>query len=84
MATNKYTELQGLSDEELKAEIGVREDGYKKLKFDHAIKGLENPLKLREERKDIARLYGEQRRRELAAMTPEQLAKRSKIRRRRK
>ena len=84
MATKKHIELQGLSDDELVAEINVREAGYKKMKFDHAVRGLENPLKLREERRDIARLYGEQRRREIEAMTPEQLAKRSKIRRRRK
>jgi len=84
MATNKTIELQQLSDEELASELKFREDQYKKLKFDHAVRGLENPLKLRDERKDLARLHTEQRRREIKAMTPEQLAKRSKIRRRRK
>lgn len=84
MATNKTIELQQLSDEELVSEIKVREDQYNKLKFDHAIRGLENPLILREERKDLARLRTEQRSREIKAMTPEQLAQRSKIRRRRK
>ena len=84
MATNKYIELQGLSDEDLQNEINVREEQYNKLKFDHAVRGLENPLKLREERKDLARLYTEKRAREIKAMTPEQLAKRSKIVRRRR
>ena len=84
MATKKYIELQGYSDEELVNEIRVTEEDYKKLKFDHAIRGLENPLELKTVRRDIARLYTEQRRREVAAMTPEQLAKRSNIRRRRK
>ena len=84
MATNKYIELQQMTDEDLQNEITVTQDQLKKLKFDHAIRGLENPLLLREIRRDIARLYSEQRRRELKEMTPEQLDKRSKIRRRRK
>ena len=84
MASNKFIELQQLSDEELSNEIKVREEEYKKLKFDHAIRGLENPLRLKEERKDLARLQTEKRSREIKAMTPEQLAKRSNIRRRRK
>ena len=84
MATTKYIELQQYTDEDLQNEIKVTEDQYKKLKFDHAIRGLENPLLLKEVRRDIARLYTEQRAREIKAMTPEQLAKRSKIRRRRK
>ncbi len=84
MATTKYIELQQYTDEDLQNEINVTEDQFKKLKFDHAIKGLENPLLLKEVKRDIARLYTEQRAREIKAMTPEQLAKRSKIIRRRK
>ena len=61
MATKKYIELQGYSDEELVNEIKVTEEDYKKLKFDHAIRGLENPLELKTVRRDIARLYTEQR-----------------------
>ena len=84
MATNKYIELQQYTDEDLQNEINVTEEQYKKLKFDHAIRGLENPLLLKAVRRDIARLYTEQRAREIKAMTPDQLAKRSNIRRRRK
>ena len=84
MATTKYIELQQYTDEDVQNEINVTEEQYKKLKFDHAIRGLENPLLLKEVRRDIARLYTEQRAREIKAMTPEQLAKRSNIRRRRK
>ena len=84
MATNKYIELQQYTDEDLQNEINVTEDQYKKLKFDHAIRGLENPLLLKEVRRDIARLYTEKRAREMKAMTPEQVAKRSNIRRRRR
>ena len=82
MATNKYIELQQYTDEDLQNEINVTEEQYKKLKFDHAIRGLENPLLLKEVRRDIARLLTEKRAREVKAMTPEQLAKRSKIRER--
>jgi len=84
MATNKFIELQQYTDEDLQNEINVTEEQYKKLKFDHAIRGLENPLLLKEVRRDIARLNTEKRGRELKVMTPEQLAKRSNILRRRR
>ena len=84
MATTKFIELQQYTDEDLQNEINVTEEQYKKLKFDHAIRGLENPLLLKEVKRDIARLYTEKRAREMKAMTPEQLAKRSKIIRRRR
>ena len=83
MASKKYLELQGYSDSELKSELTETQSSYQKLQFDHAIQGIENPLRLKEIRRDIARLLTEIRKRELAAMSPEQLAKRSKIRARR-
>lgn len=84
MATKKYQELQEINDNDLKETLTETETAYQKLTFDHAIRGLDNPLELRELRRDVARLKTEIRRREVAAMTPEQLAKRSKIRARRK
>jgi large subunit ribosomal protein L29 len=48
------------------------------------VTGLENPLTLKEVRKDIARLNTELRRRELAAMSETDLDGRSKIRDRRR
>jgi large subunit ribosomal protein L29 len=84
MATKKYLELKELSDADLANEITTTEGQYKNLKFDHAIKGLDNPMALKEVRKDIARLKSEARRRELVLMTDEQKAKRSKILARRK
>ena len=84
MATTKFIELQQYTDEDLQNEINVTEEQYKKLKFDHAIRGLENPLLLKEVKRDIARLRTEQRSRVIKTMTPEQLAKRSKIVRRRR
>lgn len=84
MATKKYLELKELSDADLASEITTTEVQYKNLKFDHAIKGLDNPMALKEVRKDIARLKSEARRREIVQMTDEQKAKRTKILARRK
>lgn len=79
MATKKTMELKELSNEDLKNELKEINNQYAKLKFDHAVKGLENPLVIREIRRDVARINTEIRRRELAEMSEEQLAKRSKI-----
>jgi large subunit ribosomal protein L29 len=52
----KVSELRQLSDEELKKkETDLREDLFK-LKFQHGIRPLENPARLRQIRKDIARV----------------------------
>ncbi len=84
MASSKFQELKGFSDEDLKAELVTTEEQYGKLKFDHAVRGLDNPLVLTEARKDIARLKTEVRRREIEAMSAEDIAMRSKIRERRR
>jgi len=84
MATKKYIELQEFSAEELQNELVETQEQLKKLKFDHAIRGLENPLLLKEVRRDVARIQTEVRRREVDAMSPEHLSRRTKIRARRK
>ena len=84
MATKKFLELQEFSDQDLQSELEETQAQYRKLKFDHATKGLENPIVLREIRRDIARLKTEMRRRELENASKEQLDKRSKIRARRR
>lgn len=84
MATKKFLELKEFSDTDLQGELEATQVQYQKLQFDHAVKGLENPLVLREVRRDIARLQTELRRRQVANMSEEQLAKRSKIRNRRR
>ena len=84
MATKKHLELQEFSDADLQAELEATESRYQKMKFDHAITGLDNPLVLREVRRDIARLNTEVRSRQLAAASKEELANRSKIRARRR
>jgi large subunit ribosomal protein L29 len=84
MASNKFIELKGFSDAELASELENIEREYHKMQFDHASKGLDNPLTLRETRRDIARVKTEMRRRELEQASPAQIEKRSKIRARRR
>ena len=84
MATKKYVELGEMSDADLQDELKQINVQFQKLSFDHTIKGLDNPVTLRNTKKDIARIMTEIRRREVGAMSPEQLANRSKIRQRRK
>lgn len=83
MAKEKFAPAE-LNDEQLGAELKSREAEYRQLKFDHAAKGIANPMELREMRRNIARIHTEVRRREMAALTPEDLASRSKIRARRR
>lgn len=63
MATKKFLELQEMSSEDLTAELIESKRQFQKLKFDHAIKGLDNPITLRGIRRDIARLKTEINRR---------------------
>ncbi len=84
MASKKFLELKEFTDEELVNELKATEAAYQSLEFDHTIKGLDNPLQLRETRRDVARLKTEARRREMEKMTAEQIAGRSKIRARRR
>ncbi len=78
MATKKFIELQDFTVEQLHSELEQTQKQYQKLEFDHTLKGLENPLALREVRRDIARLRTEIRKREISEMTPEQLEMRTK------
>lgn len=84
MPTKKTEELRAMSNEELQAELTESESYLQKLKFDHAIKGLENPLILRSIRRDVARIHTEVTIRKHKNMTAEESAGRSKIRNRRK
>lgn len=84
MASDKYLQLKDMSDADLQTELQETSAQYQRLKFDHAIKGLDNPIGLREVRRDIARLKTEMRRREVEQMDEGQQARRSKIRSRRR
>lgn len=82
MASKKFIELQEFSDADLLNELKETKTQYSKMKFDHAIKGLENPIALKDVRRDIARLSTEARKRELVDIAPESRT-RVKARRRR-
>ena len=69
MASKKFIEVQEFTDEDLINELVETQTHFKKMKFDHAIKGLDNPLNIRAVRRDISRLSTEVRRRELAKET---------------
>jgi len=62
----KNSEIRALSLEELKQKLTSEKEAYNKLKFAHAISPIENPMKIRETRKLIARLQTELSAKELA------------------
>lgn len=82
MAKEKL-QIAGKEVNELLAELASFENEIQQMKFDHAVKGLGNPMELREMRRNIARIQTELRQRELTTYSPEQIELRSKIRARR-
>ncbi len=59
--------LVEMSADDLKARIREDEMRLKKLTFAHAITPLENPMTIRDVRRDLARMKSELKRRELVA-----------------
>ena len=55
----KNSELRGLSLDELKNKLAVEKETYGKLKFAHSITPIENPMKIHENRKLVARIQTE-------------------------
>ncbi len=55
----KNAEIRGLSIDELSSKLAVEKENYGKLKFAHSVTPIENPMKIRESRKFIARLETE-------------------------
>ena len=84
MAKEIKLNLTVLSEEELLQQIDTMEVEYQKLKFEHTIRGLANANDIKAKRREIARMLTESRKREVVAMTPEEIANRSKIRARRR
>jgi large subunit ribosomal protein L29 len=62
----KNSEIKALSLEELNEKLKAEQDTLSKLNFAHAISPIENPMKIRQSRKLIARLQTELRAKELA------------------
>ncbi|MEZ4919253.1 MAG: 50S ribosomal protein L29 [Saprospiraceae bacterium] len=83
MAQQKL-ELADKSVEMLQEELGVMEKELQEMQFDHAVKGLGNPMELRALRRNIARVHTAIRALELETLSPEELELRSKKRARRR
>ena len=84
MASKKNEEIRAMSNEVLQDELEASVVELQKMKFSNAVTGLDNPLQIKELRRDIARIKTELRKRELDEMSEDQLANRSKIRARRR
>ena len=63
----KNSEIKALSLDELKERKNAERINSQNLRFAHAISPLENPLKIKESRKSIARLNTEIRNREIVS-----------------
>ncbi len=61
----KNSEVRELSLKELKERIESEKENLVRMKLNHAITPLDNPLNIRYSKKNIARLLTEQRNREL-------------------
>ncbi len=61
----KPTEIMELSTREIEERIDTEKNMLTRLKLGHNISPLDNPMKIKESRKDIARLRTELRKRQL-------------------
>lgn len=61
----KNAEIKAYSLDELKEKIGSEGETLRKLKFAHQVSAIENPMKIKETKKLIARLKTELRAKEL-------------------
>lgn len=65
----KSSEIRELSNQELLERIDNEKTSLVRMKLNHAISPLDNPQKMKETRKTIARLMTEKRKRELSEKT---------------
>jgi large subunit ribosomal protein L29 len=52
----KNNEIKDLTLDELKEKLGSEKESLRKLKFAHQVSAIENPMKIKETRKVIARI----------------------------
>ena len=55
----KNQEIKSMTVDELKEKIGSEQESLRKLQFAHQVSAIENPMRLRENRRLIARLNTE-------------------------
>ena len=61
----KTSEIKDLTTEEIREKIETEKAALTKMKMNHAVSPLENPMLIRTRRRNIARLMTELRKREL-------------------
>ena len=66
MAKTSKADIKELSNDELVQKISDEKMRYRKLRFNHKVSQLDNPLVLRNVRRDIARYITEMKKREMA------------------
>lgn len=59
MAKTQKQDLKDLTPQELQEKVHESQVKYKKARFNHAVSPLDNPLSLRDMRRDVARLKTE-------------------------
>jgi large subunit ribosomal protein L29 len=62
----KGTDIKSLTDVELQDKLQDVRGNLNKLRFNHTVSPIENPMQLRNQRKEVARILTEQRQREMA------------------
>ena len=62
----KTSEIKDLTTEEIREKIETEKAALTKMKMNHAVSPLENPMLIRTTRRNIARLMTELRKRELS------------------
>jgi large subunit ribosomal protein L29 len=60
----KNSDIKALNVAEIKEKLGTEKEALRKMKFAHQISSVENPMKIKETRKLIARLNTELRAKE--------------------
>lgn len=66
----KNAEIKELSTQELEARISEEKSNLTKLKFAHTVSAIENPMRIKAVRKDIARLNTELTNRKASEAAP--------------
>ena len=61
----KNAEIKALSVAELNEKLGGEKEALRKMKFAHQVSAIENPMKIKETRKLVARLSTELRAKEI-------------------
>ncbi|MBP8724533.1 MAG: 50S ribosomal protein L29 [Saprospiraceae bacterium] len=59
MALKKYTEFAGLDNEVLERDLRQAVEELSRLRVEHKVKGLQNPVQIRHLRKEIAKMKTE-------------------------